>query len=161
MLWTGHRQRLVDLLGSATRPLAVSDVLRMLPGTAVSTLDRDLALLEEAGAVERLLGIGAVAYFELRDSGGSIRCHLVCHRCGPVADVRPEDGLAGPLLTAAADAARERGFQLRSYRLDVVGLCRWCRRAVAGGPSSPTPSLGGFVAAVAYPLRPARSRSRA
>ena len=66
MRWTGQRRRVVELLTTATRPLAVSDLLRLLPRTAVSTLYRDLALLEEAGVIERLLGIGGVAYFEGR-----------------------------------------------------------------------------------------------
>lgn len=123
----------MELLAAAPRPLAVSELLGMLPGTAISTLYRDLALLEEAGAVERLLGIGAVAYFELRDPGGRTRHHLVCGRCGPVTDVLPADDLAGRIFSAAADAARDRGFLLRAYRLDALGLCRLCRAAASEG----------------------------
>lgn len=93
----------MELLRSATRPLSVSELLGMLPGTAASTLYRDLALLEEAGAVERLLGIGAVAYFEVREPDGRTRHHLVCGRCGPVTDVLPADGLpGGDYLTSAS-----------------------------------------------------------
>src|SRR5258708_8869433 len=85
--WTGQRLRVIELLAAASRPLAVADLLRLLPPTAVSTLYRDLTLLEQAGAIQRLLGLGAVAYFEMRDPTHRMRHHLVCVECGPVVDM--------------------------------------------------------------------------
>jgi Fur family transcriptional regulator, ferric uptake regulator len=125
--WTGQRRRIIELLAAATRPLAVSDLLRLLPRTAVSTLYRDLTLLEEAGAIQRLLGLGAVAYFEMREPTHRMRHHLVCLQCGPIVDMSAPAKLVDRILSAAAEPARDRGFQLRSYRLDAVGLCGCCR----------------------------------
>lgn len=125
--WTGQRRRIIELLTVAPRPLAVADLVRLLPRSAVSTLYRDLALLEEAGAIERLLGLGAVAYFEMREPSHRIRHHLVCIECGPVVDLSAPAELVDRILSAADEAARDRGFHLRSYRLDAVGLCGCCR----------------------------------
>ena len=68
--WTRGRRSIVEVLTAAPRPLAASDLLRLLPRTSTSTLYRDLALLEQEGAIERLLGSGAVAHFELRRGAG-------------------------------------------------------------------------------------------
>jgi Fe2+ or Zn2+ uptake regulation protein len=125
--WTGQRRRVIELLAAATRPLAVSDLLRLLPRSAVSTLYRDLTLLEEAGAIQRLLGLGAVAYFEMREPTHRMRHHLVCVECGPLVDMSAPAELVDRILSAAGEAARDRGFHLRSYRLDAVGLCGCCR----------------------------------
>ena len=125
--WTGQRRRIIELLAVATRPLAVPELVRLLQRSAVSTVYRDLARLEEAGAIERLLGLGAAAYFELREPAHRIRHHLVCMRCGPVVDMSAPAQLVNRILSAAAEAARDRGFHLRSYRLDAVGICGRCR----------------------------------
>ena len=125
--WTGQRRRIIELLAAAARPLAVPELVRLLPRSAVSTVYRDVALLEEAGAVERLLGLGAVAYFEIREPTARMRHHLVCVQCGPVVDMSAPAELVNRILSAAGEAARDRGFQLSSYRLDAVGLCGCCR----------------------------------
>lgn len=127
MRWTEQRRRLIELLTAATRPLAVHDLVRLLPRSAISTVYRDLAVLEEAGAIERLLGLGAVAYFEIREPPRPTRHHLVCVECGPIVDMNAPDELSNRILSAAGEVARGRGFQLRSYRLDAVGLCTGCR----------------------------------
>jgi Fe2+ or Zn2+ uptake regulation protein len=125
--WTGQRLGIIELLAAAPRPLAVPDLLRLLPKSAVSTVYRDLALLEEAGAIERLLGLCAVAYFEIREPTARMRHHLVCLECGPVVDMSAPGELVNRILSAAGEAARDRGFHVRSYRLDAVGLCGCCR----------------------------------
>ncbi len=96
-------------------------------GVSRATLFRALELLTELHVVERLdLPSGEHAYVPcVREH----HHHLVCSRCGRVADV--EDGA---LADAVAEIARRSGYRIESHRLELFGLCRHCQ--AKAGPSA-------------------------
>jgi Fe2+ or Zn2+ uptake regulation protein len=95
---------------------AVSD---RLPGVSLPTIYATLDLLEELGSVRRVsAGGGAVLY----DPRTHPHHHVVCTRCGAVADID------APLDEGAVlDAAREAGFEPERADTVVHGLCAACR----------------------------------
>ncbi|UGS37147.1 Fur family transcriptional regulator [Capillimicrobium parvum] len=95
---------------------AVSD---RLPGVSLPTVYATLELLEELGSVRRVsAGGGAVLY----DPRTHPHHHVVCTRCGAVADIdAPLDDEA--VITAARDA----GFEPERADTVVHGICMACR----------------------------------
>jgi Fur family ferric uptake transcriptional regulator/Fur family peroxide stress response transcriptional regulator len=99
-----------------------------LPSTSLPTVYATLELFEQLGIVRRLnAGTGAVLF----DSRSAEHQHVVCRRCGAVAD------LDVALDTAAAlDAARTAGFAPARAALVVDALCEDC----AAGTEDPSPA---------------------
>jgi len=62
---------------------------------------------------------------------GDSRCHLVCRRCGAVADVARAAGPA-PCL----EPADRRGYAIDEAEVTFWGLCAGCRSTRAGPPFS-------------------------
>jgi Fe2+ or Zn2+ uptake regulation protein len=95
---------------------AVSD---RLPGVSLPTVYATLELLEELGSVRRVsAGGGAVLY----DPRTHPHHHVVCTRCGAVADIdAPLDD--EPVITAARNA----GFEPERADTVVHGICMACR----------------------------------
>jgi Fur family transcriptional regulator, ferric uptake regulator len=94
----------------------------------VSSIYRNLVVLEQAGAVTRYPGAGGGhARYELSEELVGHHHHLVCSRCGRIEDdpVPPEvdAGLASLLDAVAART----GFTVTDHRLELRGLCKRCR----------------------------------
>jgi Fe2+ or Zn2+ uptake regulation protein len=121
--YTSGRRTLVELLHGAGRPLEIVELAQGPGQLPVSTIYRNLVVLEQAGAVTRYPGAGGGhARYEL--SGH--HHHLVCSRCGRIEDdpVPPEvDAGLSSLLDAVA--ART-GFTVTDHRLELRGLCERC-----------------------------------
>ncbi len=125
---TGPRRAVADLIAEydghfTAAELEVAARARRL-GVSRATLFRALELLTELHVVERLdLPSGEHAYVPcVREH----HHHLVCSRCGRVADV--EDGA---LAEAVAEIARRSGYRIESHRLELFGLCRHCQAKAA------------------------------
>src|SRR3954451_17302372 len=90
-----------------------------LPGVSLPTVYATLELLEELGSVRRVsAGGGAVLY----DPRTHPHHHVVCTRCGAVADIdAPVDE------SAVLAAARAAGFEPERADTVVHGLCAACR----------------------------------
>ena len=95
---------------------AVSD---RLPGVSLPTVYATLELLEELGSVRRVsAGGGAVLYDPRTDA----HHHVVCRRCGAVADIEaPVDD--SPVIAAAVAA----GFTPDRADTVVHGVCSVCQ----------------------------------
>jgi Fur family transcriptional regulator, ferric uptake regulator len=124
--YTAGRRTLVELLHEAGRPLEIIELAsgRRLP---VSSIYRNLVVLEQAGAVTRYPGAGGGhARYELSEALVGHHHHLVCSSCGRIEDdpVPPEvDAGLASLLDAVAERT---GFTVTDHRLEVRGLCRHC-----------------------------------
>lgn len=95
---------------------AVSD---RLPGVSLPTVYATLELLEELGSVRRVsAGGGAVLY----DPRTEVHHHVVCRRCGAVADLEAELDDARVI-----DAARAAGFTPDRADTVVHGVCAACQ----------------------------------
>lgn len=126
--YTRNRRALVDILGEATRPLTIQDVLARGRTLAQSSAYRNLAVLEDTGVVHRVLGTDEWARYELaEDLTDHHHHHLVCTRCGAVEDFTLAGEVETALDSALSSAADDHGFESQRHRLDLVGHCRRCR----------------------------------
>lgn len=124
--YTAGRRRLVDLLSATDRPLTIAELLAADGVLAQSSAYRNLAVLEEAGVVHRLVTDDEFSRFELTEVLTGHHHHLICASCG-----RVEDFTLGPELEASLEQALDQvadriGFSARHHRLDLVGACRAC-----------------------------------
>jgi Fur family ferric uptake transcriptional regulator len=92
-----------------------------LPNVSLPTVYSALDALEDAGLVRRVAAARGAALF---DAGPAGHHHLVCRRCGAVADLEAEVG-----LDAAYAGARRHGFDAEGAEVVVRGLCARCRAA--------------------------------
>lgn len=124
---TGTRRAIVEALAHAEKPLSIPEILSSGSGLAQSSVYRNLAVLERAGAVTRVVTTDEWARFELSEALTGHHHHLVCSRCGAVDDVRIPDDVEQELDHALGVLAERAGFQLQHHRLDLVGVCGKCR----------------------------------
>jgi Fe2+ or Zn2+ uptake regulation protein len=123
---TAARRSLVDILAETTAPLTLREILELDADLAQSSAYRNLAVLEEAGVVRRVVIGDDHTRYELAEDLTGHHHHLVCADCGAVTDFVLDDP-AEQLLEAALDAAAAAaGFRAEHHRLDLVGTCRRC-----------------------------------
>ena len=124
MRMTPQRQLVLDAvceLGHATPEAVCAHVQRSAPAVNITTIYRTLDLLESLELVRHThLGHGAPRY----SAQPHEHVHLVCHRCGGVAEVAPDD------LEGLADTLRAlHGFELDLTHLALSGRCARCVRS--------------------------------
>jgi Fur family ferric uptake transcriptional regulator len=99
---------------------------RRLPRVSLATVYRNLELLSEEDVIQRIAsGSGPRRY----DGNAAHHHHVRCERCGCVADV-PARSVKASIRIDAKCVCKECGFVVNGHRLDLVGLCAKCRRAV-------------------------------
>jgi Fur family ferric uptake transcriptional regulator len=125
--YTRSRRRLVEVLLAAGQPLTVEEIVEqsLLP---LSSVYRNLAVLEDSGLVHRLAGHGDFARFELTEELVGHHDHLVCAICGAMTDVDLPQDLEQAFAHALAALAERTGFELGSHRIDAIGRCSECVR---------------------------------
>jgi Fur family transcriptional regulator, ferric uptake regulator len=123
--YTGSRRRLVDVLLRGRRPLSIPEILAADPGLPVSSAYRNLVVLEQAGAVGRLLASEGARY-ELAEGLVAHHHHLICLACGAVADVILSGRSERSIDAATNEVAAATGFEVTGHRLDILGACVRC-----------------------------------
>jgi Fe2+ or Zn2+ uptake regulation protein len=124
--YTTQRRALVDLLVAVDQPLTIPQLLDRQPGLAQSSAYRNLAVLERAGVVHRIVTTDEFARYELAEDLTHHHHHLICSSCGEVTDFEVPPTVEDELEAALARVARRTGFQVRTHRLDLVGTCASC-----------------------------------
>ena len=122
-----RRRELVDILAAAPQPVSIPDVLDQDRGLAQSSVYRNLAILELAGIVHRIVTKDEFARFELSEElSGHHHHHLICSSCGAVEDVTSGIGRdeCDPELNKLAAS---RGFAASSHH-GSRRLCAVCQR---------------------------------
>ena len=122
------RRELVDVLRVAGQPLRITDVMQGRPHLAQSSVYRNLAVLEQAGVVHRIVTDDDFAHYELAEALTEHHHHLICSHCGKVTDTRLPAELEKSLDADLQAIARKEGFQLEHHRLDLIGRCSDCPR---------------------------------
>lgn len=124
--YTTQRRAIVELLEAADQPLTIPQLLQRRPGLAQSSAYRNLAVLERAGVVHRIVTSDEFARYELAEDLTHHHHHLICSTCGDVTDFEVSDGVEQELERALVRVARRAGFRARHHRLDLVGTCASC-----------------------------------
>lgn len=123
--YTACRRTLVEVLANADRPLTIAELLERDGRLAQSSAYRNLAVLEQAGVVDRLV-TDEFARFELAEDLTGHHHHLICSSCGRVADFTISHALERQLEDAFAHLSAAHGFVVEHHRLDLVGRCAGC-----------------------------------
>jgi Fe2+ or Zn2+ uptake regulation protein len=124
--YTTRRRALVEILAEADQPLTIPQVLQRRRGLAQSSVYRNLAVLQRAGVVHRIVTTDEFARYELAEDLTEHHHHLICSSCGDVADFTVPDNLEADLDRALGTVARRTGFTVDHHRLDLVGTCKTC-----------------------------------
>lgn len=124
--YTAGRRQLVDLLHTAERPVTIPELMDRGAAQAQSSLYRNLAILEQCGAVHRLASTDDVARYELTEELSGHHHHVVCSVCGRLEDVVLPATIERALASAAEEARRQRDFLVDSHRFELVGTCGDC-----------------------------------
>lgn len=124
--YTPSRQALVDALAGAERPIALPEILERERSLPHSSAYRNLAVLEDARVVRRVLTTGEFARFELAEDLSEHHHHLVCSNCGKVTDFEPPPHLEATMRRTIAAISDATDFTAQGHRLDLVGLCADC-----------------------------------
>jgi Fe2+ or Zn2+ uptake regulation protein len=106
--------------------LSMNDLLVGGTGLPQSSIYRNLAVLEQAGAVRRVITEDEFARFELTEALTGHHHHLVCSNCGKVEDVTVPADLEASMDRTIDRVARRSGFAQVSHRLDLIGTCDAC-----------------------------------
>ena len=124
--YSSRRRRLVEALDRADHPLIATDIVAVDDDLPQSSVYRNLAVLEAAGVVVKVLTNGDRAAFELAEELKGHHHHLVCVQCGLVLDIDVPNEVEQMLDTGVADLVSRAGFVLVGHRLDLMGRCKNC-----------------------------------
>jgi Fur family transcriptional regulator, peroxide stress response regulator len=103
-----------------------ADVVSELPGVSKATVYRALDNLVELGLARRVHHEGSVARY---DGNSERHHHLVCDRCGSIADIGWEVLDAVPIPRIPRET-----FEIHDFFVSFQGLCRDCLNE-SGSPS--------------------------
>lgn len=125
--YTTRRRALVELLVAIDQPVTIPQLLEQRRDLAQSSAYRNLAVLERAGVVQRVVTSDEFARYELaEDLTDHHHHHLICSHCGEVSDFTVPASVEHELEAALSKVARRAGFTTTGHRLDLVGTCAGC-----------------------------------
>ena len=124
--YTNGRRRLVAALQSGDGPLTITQILATDTSLPQSSVYRNLTILEDVGAVTRIVTRDDFARYELAEHLTEHHHHLICSDCGDVADFSLDDRTESSLDRALKRAADDAGFDIDAHRLDLLGTCSRC-----------------------------------
>ena len=124
--YTTGRRRLVEVLAGTGAPVTLPALLALAPDLSQSSAYRNLALMEEAGVVRRLVHGAEHAHYELAEDLTEHHHHLICEECGLITDITLDAALERSLDRAFDGLAEAAGFSPRHHALDVFGRCADC-----------------------------------
>ncbi len=125
--YTRGRRRLVAALRDAGGPVTIAQILTRGESLAQSSVYRNLVILEEVGAVTRIVTRDDFARYELAEDLTEHHHHLICSTCGDVSDFSLKPDVETELERALRTVARKSDFEVEGHRLDLVGVCAECR----------------------------------
>jgi len=124
--YTSGRRRVVAALHAAAGPVTITQLLSTDSSLPQSSAYRSLTILEEVGAVTRIVTGDGFARYELAEHLTEHHHHLICSSCGNVTDFALDASTEATLDKALDKAARAIGFRAETHRLDLLGTCESC-----------------------------------
>ncbi|MGH9246081.1 MAG: Fur family transcriptional regulator [Acidimicrobiales bacterium] len=125
--YTRNRRELVAALADAAGPLTIPQLLAQRGQLAQSSAYRNLAVLERAGVVHRIVTNDFARYELAEDLTDHHHHHLICAHCGAVDDFTVPPQAEKTLTRALSRAAGRAKFRTHHHRLDLIGVCHRCR----------------------------------
>ncbi len=123
--YTRQRRALVELLADARHPRSIPDILVVDPALAQSSIYRNLAVLEQAGVVRRVV-TADFARYELAEDLTEHHHHLICSACGSIEDFTASPQVERTVARAISEISGSTGFTPEHHRLDLIGVCAGC-----------------------------------
>ena len=117
---------MVAALQSGGGPLTITQILSADTSLPQSSVYRNLTILEEVGAVTRIVTRDDFARYELAEGLTEHHHHLICSECGDVVDFSLDDEAESSLDRALRQAAADAEFDVEAHRLDLLGTCSQC-----------------------------------
>lgn len=124
--YTSGRRAVVTALAAAAHPLTLPDLLALNGELPQSSAYRNLAVLEQAGVVRRLVHSAGHAHYELAEDLTAHHHHMICEGCGLIRDITLDAKLERSLDTAFDKVAAAAGFRPRHHVVDIFGSCADC-----------------------------------
>lgn len=125
--YTSARRFIVAALEHASAPLTIPQLLGADARLVQSTTYRNVVILEEAGAVNRIITSDDHARFELDECvTRHHHHHLICTDCGDVQDFELPADLEQHLDIEFGRASRSATFRMERHRIDLLGTCATC-----------------------------------
>ena len=125
--YTTGRRRVVSVLQASDGPVTIPQILDRDASLAQSSVYRNLAILEEVGAVTRIVTHDDHARYELAEAlTDHHHHHLICSSCGSVSDVELSAQLERTIDEALHRTGQSYNFRVDAHRLDLVGACADC-----------------------------------
>lgn len=106
--------------------MTMSQILESDDSLAQSSVYRNLVVLEDVGAVTRIVTRDDFARYELAEDLTEHHHHLICSACGDVSDFSLPPQAESDLDRALGNAARKARFTVEAHQLDLVGICSDC-----------------------------------
>ena len=127
--FTPARRALVVALQAAGGPLSIPEILQAVTKIPQSSIYRNLAVLESAGVVTRIMSNDEFGRFELAEDLIGHHHHLLCQLCGAMSDVTIAHDIETQLDATLSKLAAANGFTLDHHRLEMANeaLNRPCR----------------------------------
>ncbi|MDP7067606.1 MAG: transcriptional repressor [Acidimicrobiales bacterium] len=121
------RRRLVTVLRSAGKPLTNSQIVDSDTSLVQSSVYRNLNVLEESGAVTRIVTHDEFTRYELAEHITEHHHHIICTSCGDIADFSLPSSVEKSLNSSLRQAANRTRFSVDNHRLDALGTCAACQ----------------------------------
>jgi Fur family zinc uptake transcriptional regulator len=122
---TPLRRRVLELVWSSHRPVGAYDILGRLDSgarkPAPPTVYRALDFLIEHGLVHRIESMNAYLGCNHPEQSHTGQ-FLICRECGNVTEMDDDD-----VRQTLRRRAAEKGFEVRSQTVELVGLCANCK----------------------------------
>lgn len=107
--------------------MTIPQILERDATLAQSSVYRNLAILEEVGAVSKIVTHDDHARYELAEQlTNHHHHHLICTNCGLVSDFELPAEVEQTLDDALEHTGRRAGFEVDGHRLDLIGVCGSC-----------------------------------
>lgn len=124
--YTTNRRKLIGILQEATKPITINQILESNSDLAQSSVYRNLAVLEQAGLVVRIITNEDHAHYELAEHILDHHHHIICSPCGEILDFHLSAKIEKALEESLQKIADEFGFSIDRHRLDLLGTCGNC-----------------------------------
>jgi len=128
--YTSKRKALVEVFIRSKRPMTLPEVIAANASLAQSSVYRNLATLESAGVIHRIVTGDDHARFELAEAiSGHHHHHLICSLCGSIEDFTLPPRVESAVAREFAGVAERRGFTTSAHQMDLIGRCTDCEPA--------------------------------